>query len=476
MLGVRFIWIDSLCIIQDDPDDWNQEALRMASYYQNAWLTIFMMSTANDPFRSTDKDVLPDIDARLPYRNKDGQLCGYFYLKEFYTRSAVDGFSDVLKNSGLLRRGWVFQEWNLSRRRLVISSKAGYIDCCSSAPRTIEGVELECEEIGDPTSGETILLSPELFSPQMGEFRTILQSWQEVVGHFSSLHISFIEQDRLLALSGLAQEFATALQKAPCRLLSQDVAAKYTGGMWMYDLSSLLWVQVDTNTRSRKRIRGISTWSWASMATDMGTGYGLGLEVGWDEAPKAEVVCQLLDITAVPVCGKSWEPMFDQAGQYSPGNRMGNENRFSILTLQGRLLQVDIHDDFNDTDDTSLAAAVTFQTEEERRVLWRPVTHITNPELIRGWASLEHPHFADGEVPASGVRLSAFVILKSTGTGGMALGNWFSSKIPVYHVLFLRPEQVPGYEAYERIGVGRLYGYEFQKEYQQAEETTVHLV
>lgn len=153
-------------------------------------------------------------------------------------------------------------------------------------------------------------------------------------------------------------------------------------------------------TRSRKWIRGIPTWA---RATD------LGLEVGWDDASKAEVVCQQLsDMTAIPVCGETWEPMFDQ----------------------------------------KLASA--------------------------GWASLEHPDFVDGEVPASGVRLPAFVIQKSTGTGCMALGNWVSPKIPVYRVLFLRPEQVPGYEAYERVGVGRVYGYEFQEEYQQAEEEMVY--
>lgn len=39
-LGLRFMWIDSLCIVQDDKGDWEKEAARMAQIYQNAFLTI----------------------------------------------------------------------------------------------------------------------------------------------------------------------------------------------------------------------------------------------------------------------------------------------------------------------------------------------------------------------------------------------------------------------------------------------------
>lgn len=36
-LGINYIWIDSLCIVQDDSDDWDRESVRMADYYQQAW-------------------------------------------------------------------------------------------------------------------------------------------------------------------------------------------------------------------------------------------------------------------------------------------------------------------------------------------------------------------------------------------------------------------------------------------------------
>ncbi|KAK3938227.1 heterokaryon incompatibility, partial [Diplogelasinospora grovesii] len=39
-LGVQYLWIDSLCIIQDDPDDWRRGSVQMGSIYRDAAITI----------------------------------------------------------------------------------------------------------------------------------------------------------------------------------------------------------------------------------------------------------------------------------------------------------------------------------------------------------------------------------------------------------------------------------------------------
>jgi hypothetical protein len=48
MLGLRYLWIDSLCIIQDDEADWRFEAGQMAGVYQNAILTLGATAAASD--------------------------------------------------------------------------------------------------------------------------------------------------------------------------------------------------------------------------------------------------------------------------------------------------------------------------------------------------------------------------------------------------------------------------------------------
>ena len=45
-LGVEFLWIDSLCIIQDSKEDWERESARMCDYYENA---LFTISAASSP-------------------------------------------------------------------------------------------------------------------------------------------------------------------------------------------------------------------------------------------------------------------------------------------------------------------------------------------------------------------------------------------------------------------------------------------
>ena len=43
-LGIHHIWIDALCIIQNSPEDWNEESQKMGQYYGNAHLTICVAS------------------------------------------------------------------------------------------------------------------------------------------------------------------------------------------------------------------------------------------------------------------------------------------------------------------------------------------------------------------------------------------------------------------------------------------------
>ena len=38
--GIQYLWIDSLCIVQNDDSDWQQEAAPMAAVYENALVTI----------------------------------------------------------------------------------------------------------------------------------------------------------------------------------------------------------------------------------------------------------------------------------------------------------------------------------------------------------------------------------------------------------------------------------------------------
>jgi hypothetical protein len=67
-LSFRYMWIDSLCIIQDDPSDWQHESSRMASVYQGAALTL----AATDAEDGAGGCFLDVLDPPIPVRYRPG--------------------------------------------------------------------------------------------------------------------------------------------------------------------------------------------------------------------------------------------------------------------------------------------------------------------------------------------------------------------------------------------------------------------
>jgi hypothetical protein len=119
-LGVSYVWIDSLCIVQDDVDDWKVESAKMAEYYQHAWLTIAATQTTTTLgadgglglglFGEYETKDLARV-TRLPYRDRHGALMGFFYLQCTGGKAISRDYKNAISRSELLRRGWVYQEW-----------------------------------------------------------------------------------------------------------------------------------------------------------------------------------------------------------------------------------------------------------------------------------------------------------------------------------------------------------------------------
>lgn len=121
-LGFRYLWIDSLCIVQDDTMDWNQQSVLMGQIYNRATITI-MSATTPIPSKKMYKEEspggflhrIPEL-TRLPtvkmdYYDKDWQMRGNWFIQ--YRQQYI---SD---NLDLLTRGWVLQEELLSRRKII---------------------------------------------------------------------------------------------------------------------------------------------------------------------------------------------------------------------------------------------------------------------------------------------------------------------------------------------------------------------
>ncbi|KAJ4110290.1 hypothetical protein NW768_012050 [Fusarium equiseti] len=209
-LGVRYIWIDALCIIQGDKQDWERESKLMARVYGNATLTI----TAG---RSSD--------ARNSFiGNQYRQLapCCEFPLAE-------SGLGTV--RVGLLRsrdygitetRGWCCQERRLSRRVVVFGKEQLFFFCRNS--HYSEDYVFQHSR----TVSLYGLLNATDGNPQLRKDR-LLQHWDTILVDFSKRQLSN-PHDIFAALASIAAPISEALE------------SRYLAGLWECDIiRCLLW-------------------------------------------------------------------------------------------------------------------------------------------------------------------------------------------------------------------------------------------
>ncbi|KAI8633541.1 HET-domain-containing protein [Xylariaceae sp. FL1651] len=131
-LGIRYLWIDSLCILQDSKEDWEKESRKMGDVYRNATLTI---SASASP--GSKHGIFGSAQAHSP-----ASPAGHAYLRIFSKSSGHQGEIRVeiedkneenlekLESTGPLNsRGWTLQESILSPRQLFYGTRQIYWRC-----------------------------------------------------------------------------------------------------------------------------------------------------------------------------------------------------------------------------------------------------------------------------------------------------------------------------------------------------------
>jgi hypothetical protein len=113
-LGIQYLWIDSLCILQDSPEDWQAEAACMPNIYRNAHAVIVAAvgSGSHGGFlvqRLLSRNADP-IQISVPFESDIGKV---FFDTDFFRIYAPD------RINSLLDRAWCFQEISLSHRLLM---------------------------------------------------------------------------------------------------------------------------------------------------------------------------------------------------------------------------------------------------------------------------------------------------------------------------------------------------------------------
>lgn len=325
-LGVRYLWIDSLCIIQDSREDWEREAARMADVYANSYLTIAASSSPDSrggcfpswaersqtPYLSpeTRSIGMPFIGNAAPVRNTAGNQRStswlaarqYVYINSSWegqssrliihgewipssTRRAprrfyVGGFGrrlDPVQDETLNSRGWTLQERLLSPRTIHYSADQMYWEC----ERDFLG---EDGSVFDPSvfSLNAVLERQRLPQPEHGfashNFVSMIEGFSTRMEHpegrwrggwlghvqaYSRRHLTHAG-DKLPALSGLAA------------LVAARTGDEYYAGLWRaHVLEDLCWRAYEAEE------------TWEGLET------GDSADMGWAYTKKGGIVPRL---------------------------------------------------------------------------------------------------------------------------------------------------------------------------------------
>ncbi|AEO57406.1 hypothetical protein MYCTH_2303536 [Thermothelomyces thermophilus ATCC 42464] len=267
-LGIPYLWIDSLCIIQDDKADWNREAECMADVYGNATLTF----SADAAPSGEDGLFQPVSRRRVPAAVKyccpsspagDEDEPNYVYGRRIFVHGRYTSAEKVhsITNAPpwvyepLHLRAWTFQEYLLSRRIVHFVTGELLWDC-----RRTEGCECQIQEV--------LTERPQFHDLLRTSWRIHGTVWWYFIETLSRRGMTY-PSDSLPALAGIAKAVSASWRHNDC----------YIAGHWKSELPrSLLWRRGGqlhhpgahnyggTNVASRRQARYVApSWAWPSV-------------------------------------------------------------------------------------------------------------------------------------------------------------------------------------------------------------------
>ncbi|KAF3805938.1 Cyclin-dependent kinase 8 [Colletotrichum gloeosporioides] len=238
VLGFRYLWIDSLCIVQDDPLDWKLEAVSMEHVFSSASITIAASSakSSSEGFLNSRGKQLPFLTIQTPSG------------RTVFIRKSIDNFRRDVEGSVLNQRGWVLQERALARRTIHFTSTQVYWEC---------GRGIHCETMMKLVNPKAAFLGDSDFpNSALAYFKGArIRLFQNLYQIYSTLGFSHMS-DRPMAIRGLEE-----------RLLKTFNTKGGFGVFERYLHRSLLWQRQEGSTLIP--ITGvmnthIPSWSWMS--------------------------------------------------------------------------------------------------------------------------------------------------------------------------------------------------------------------
>ena len=265
-LGIRYLWIDSLCILQDSIDDWLQEGSKMSHIYRDSLITLHA-TLGKDPYEGIfNTSYTCHVSQHLTTTGVDESLVGIHY------RVPLEHTPHQL--SPLWERGWAFQERILSPRVLLFGREELAWECRKGDVCECSGIMQDaCYKRGRQSASYDCLR----FSLS---FEQLEYTWELLVEEYSAKSLTK-PGDIFPALQGLAK-------------VVSPVMGHYLAGHWNATLvHSLAWYKTFYAPVRINDQWCAPTWSWASSPGRVRwPNQGLRLR---------QSLCTVLSATTVPI-------------------------------------------------------------------------------------------------------------------------------------------------------------------------------
>jgi hypothetical protein len=232
-LGLEYLWIDSLCIIQDDEHDWDQESATMADVYGNAVVNIAATNAIDGSVGLFVERSTVRASKQIVQTNTDQT----YVIQDIYMGSRC------LDRTPLSQRAWAFQERYLARRTIHFTAEQIFCEC---------RYDTVCESFPTGSVGIPNTFPSRDFPLKWGEWN----EWRKIVEFYSRALLT-VPKDKLVALSGVARQFQA------------KTTDQYCAGLWRKNLERDLCWRIDREYPHQPPIQSIALqyrappWSWA---------------------------------------------------------------------------------------------------------------------------------------------------------------------------------------------------------------------
>jgi len=256
--------VDALCIVQDDESDWKEEAPKMGSIYENAYLTL-----AASAAKSTEQGLFAPLQhdkiVELPCNPHDPSEGSMYFAPEYIP------FEEVA-NGSLNKRAWVLQERLLSRRIIHIAATRTYWECrqiYESEDRYPRNYVQDASDRGKRLASavekfvQQLRVGANAPVPAVEEYidrsyevsYELHEVWRDIVCQYSQCGLTF-HTDKLPAILGIATR------------IHEVTKITYSAGHWFdgtIDAAALLLWCPAGKQMTRPEAKRAPSWSWAAL-------------------------------------------------------------------------------------------------------------------------------------------------------------------------------------------------------------------